>query len=67
MLDDELDRALYGAQAIGLEACIIDDEGNVDIRKTYHALERGYLDADKFGRQWVSTPRRIRRAFVGRD
>jgi len=67
MEDTKLDKPLYGAEAIGRTAHLVDDKGNVDIRKTYHALEQGYIDASKFGRQWVSTPRRIRRAFVGRD
>jgi len=67
MLDEKLDKPLYGAEPIGRAAHLLDDHGKVDIRKTYYALERGYIDADKFGRVWVSTPRRIRRAFVGRD
>lgn len=66
MLDEKLDQPLYGAEAIGRAAHLFNDVGEVDTRKTYHALEKGYLDADKFGRQWVTTLRRIRRAFVGR-
>jgi hypothetical protein len=65
MPNENLDRAVYGAEAIGREAHLLDEEGNVDLRKTYHALEKRYLDADNFGRTWVSTPRRIRRAFAG--
>jgi len=59
--EDKLDMPLYGAEAIGRAAHLL----NEDARKTYYVLERGYIDADKFGRQWVSTPRRIRRAFMG--
>jgi len=63
---DDLDRPIYGAHAIGKEAGLLDDEGNVDLRRTFHALEHGYLDAGKFGRRWISTPRRIRSAFAGK-
>jgi hypothetical protein len=65
MSEKSLDEPLYGAESIGRAAHLFDDDGNVDIRKTYYALEKGYIDADKFGRLWVSTPRRIRRAFAG--
>jgi hypothetical protein len=51
---DELDRWIYGAENIGI---VVD----LDPRETYHALERGYLDADKFGRKWRSTKRRLLR------
>ena len=64
-IDDHLDRPIYGAEPIGREANLLKDDGSVDLRKVYHALERGYLDADKFGRLWASTPRRIRRTFAG--
>jgi hypothetical protein len=73
MSDKNLDRFLYGGEAIGREAdiyetdedgeIVLDENGKpkVDLRKVYHALERGYIDADKFGpRIWRSTPRRIR-------
>jgi len=65
MLDEKLDQPLYGAEAIGRAAHLLNEDGEVDTRKTYYVLEKGYLDADKFGRQWVSTLRRIRRAYVG--
>jgi hypothetical protein len=61
----DLDRPLRGAEAIGREAEIFDEDGKVDLSKVYYALANGYLDADKFGRLWISTPRRIRRAFLG--
>ena len=59
------DDAVHGAEAIGKVAGLFDEDGNVDLRRTYHALERGYIDASKFGRLWVSTRRRIRAAFAG--
>jgi len=63
--EDKLDTPLYGAEAIGRAAHLLNEDGDVDTRKTYYVLEKGYIDADKFGRQWVSTPRRIRRDFMG--
>jgi hypothetical protein len=63
---DDLDRPIYGAENIGREAGLLDDKGNVKLRPTYHALEQGFIDASKFGAQWVSTSRRIRRAFIGK-
>jgi hypothetical protein len=49
---DPLDRPVYGATAIGR---II----NRTPAQVYHSYERGYLDADKFGRILRSTPRRL--------
>jgi hypothetical protein len=54
-----LDRWIYGAQKIGELAGIFDEHGNVDIQRTDYALRMGYIDAEKFGRRWRSTPRRI--------
>lgn len=64
MTDAELDRPLLGAHAIGRAAHLFTRKGRVDIRKTFYALEKGYIDADKFGRRWVTTLR-IRSAYVG--
>jgi hypothetical protein len=52
--DDPLDRPVYGAANI---ARVV----GLSINQTYLALEKRYLDADKFGRRWVSTPRRLKR------
>ena len=60
MSDDNLDKFVYGAERIGREANLVKDDGSVDLRKAYYALENGYIDADKFGRLWRSTPRRFR-------
>jgi hypothetical protein len=49
---DPLDRPLWGAENI---AAVI----NRTPRQTYYALEQGYLDADKVGAQWCTTPRRL--------
>jgi len=65
MSDENLDRPIWGAKAIGQEAGCIKDDGEADERKTFYLLEMKLLDADKVGRQWVSTPRRIRRSLFG--
>jgi hypothetical protein len=57
---DNLDRPIWGAENIGREANLFKEDGSVDLRKTYFKLEKGYLDADKNGREWVTTPRRLR-------
>jgi hypothetical protein len=51
-LVDDLDRPIYGAKKIGAVV-------NLNERQTFHALEQGYLDGDKFGRKWRSTKRRL--------
>ena len=60
MTDDELDRPLWGAEAIAREI-------KREPRATYHLLENGRLDADRVGGRWVSTPRRLRAQFAGRS
>jgi hypothetical protein len=51
---NDLDKPIYGVEAIRREANLPNKS------KTYHALSKGYLPADKLGKIWVSTPRRIR-------
>jgi hypothetical protein len=53
------DRWVYGAQAIGEIANIRNEDGEVDIPRILYALRMGHLDAEKFGRLWRSTPRRL--------
>jgi hypothetical protein len=48
----DLDRPIYGAKNIGAVV-------NLSERQAFHALERGYLDGDKFGKKWRSTKRRL--------
>ena len=60
MAEDDLDRPLWGAEAIAREI-------NRAPRATYHLLENGHLDADRVGGRWVSTPRRSREQFAGRS
>jgi hypothetical protein len=54
---------LWGAASIGREAGIIDENGEVDLRKVFYRLETGDLPAKKVGRIWVSSVTAIRRAL----
>jgi hypothetical protein len=56
---DSLDQPVHGAEAIAEILNLRDQNGNPSVRKAYHVLEQGYVDADKFGRNWVSSPRRL--------
>jgi hypothetical protein len=55
---DDLDRPVWGAEAFGQ---II----NRDVTHVFYMLNNGLLDADKIGRRWVSTPRRLLGQFNG--
>jgi hypothetical protein len=50
--DADLDTPIYGAGPIGQVV-------NLTERQASHALASGYLDADKFGKKWRSTKRRL--------
>jgi hypothetical protein len=54
----DLDRPLWGASAI---AQVI---GRTE-RQVFHLLENGHLPAEKIGKIWVSTPRRLLARIVG--
>jgi hypothetical protein len=54
----DLDAPVWGTVEIGKIV-------NLSPRQAHHALIRGYLPADKVGRRWVSTPRRLRTRFAG--
>jgi hypothetical protein len=58
---------LWGAVAIGREANIIDENGEVDIRRLYYMLDKGYLPAKKIGRAWISSTTAIRSALEVRN
>ena len=53
---DEQDRPIWGARAIAQAI-------NKSERATYHLLETGRLPANKTGKIWNTTLRRLRRAF----
>ena len=59
--DPDLDKPLYGVKPIAEVLNLKKDDGTLDLRKAYYALEAGYADADKFGRIWTSTKRRLLR------
>jgi hypothetical protein len=56
---DDLDKPIWGAKAI---AEIV----HKPLTQVNYLLIKGLLDADKVGRQWVSTPRRLLSQFAGR-
>jgi hypothetical protein len=49
----DLDRPLYGVEAIGRAV-------GLSKSRTYYCLEKGYIPASKIGKLWFTTPRRIR-------
>jgi hypothetical protein len=55
--DDDL--PIRGAKAIARVLNLVDEDGNPDPRRAFYALEKGYVDADKWGKIWVSTRRRL--------
>jgi hypothetical protein len=65
MQTDDLDKPVYGAEAIAIILNMFDEKGAPDTRRVYHVLEKGYVDADHLGRRWVSTPRRLLRRIAG--
>ena len=56
-LDPE-DRLIVGAKDIG-------EFLGLTPRQAFHALEKKYLPANKLGKQWISTPRRLRPYATG--
>jgi hypothetical protein len=60
---DDQDQILWGGEAIGREANVLTPAGNVNMRRTFYLLERGYLPAKKCGRVWTTTRRRLREFF----
>jgi hypothetical protein len=68
MSSENLDRLLQGVEEIGREAAslharFLKDDGSIDTHKVYYGLEQGYLAGSKYGRLWISTPRKIRRSL----
>jgi hypothetical protein len=51
MAEPDLDRPIWGAEAIAREI-------NRAPRAVYHLLENGYLGAERIGGRWVTTRRR---------
>jgi hypothetical protein len=61
----DLDAPLWGAEQIGRAANLLNEDGSVNFRATFYALEQGNLPASKVGKKWVSTLRRLRSVFAG--
>jgi hypothetical protein len=54
---------LWGAERIGREAGIVNENGEVDLRKTFYQLEAGNLPGRKVGRLWISSVTALRAAL----
>jgi hypothetical protein len=73
---DPLDLPVFGAAEMARILNIVDDDGELDIRRMFYMLEKKYVDADKLDRRkkeaneaasrsgWVSTPRRLLATFI---
>jgi hypothetical protein len=59
-IEDDLDRPLWGAEEIGAEI-------KKSVKATFHLLAHGRIPATKVGKQWVTTKRRLRDHFAGRE
>jgi hypothetical protein len=53
-----LDTPVWGAKNIGVVV-------GRNERQAFHLLENGHLPAEKIGKIWVSTPRRLRSRILG--
>jgi hypothetical protein len=60
-----LDKPIRGARAIAKTANLFDENGDPDERAAFYALEKGYIDASKEGRTWITTARRILKTANG--
>jgi hypothetical protein len=58
--DDHLDLPVWGARDIAVAANLVDKRGKPRVRAAYHLLEKKLLPADKVGKSYVSTARRLR-------
>ena len=56
----DIDTPIWGARAIALAAGLVDKRGKPRERAAYHLLEKKLLPADKVGKTYVSTVRRLR-------
>ena len=56
--DNDPDRVLWGAKAIGAEVDRTE-------RQAFYLLEVGLLPGTKIGKTWTSTPRRLREHILG--
>jgi hypothetical protein len=54
-----LDRPVWGARNIAVVVGLIDKRGKPRVRACFHLLQKKLLPADKVGKTYVSTPRRL--------
>lgn len=54
----DLDTPVWGAKSIGAQI-------GRNERQAFHLLERGLIPAEKIGKIWVTTPRRLRNHIAG--
>ena len=59
-LADDLDKPIIGAKAIAAEL-----GPAITPRKVFYRLEAGHIPAEKFGRLWITTKRRLRTLGAG--
>jgi len=59
-LSDDL---IWGGKGISIE--IFGNDAPKYVRKTFYLLERGLIDAEKIGDQWVGSRQRLRSRFHG--
>ena len=57
--DEYLDTPGYGARWVAAVLNLRDEAGELDVRRAHYILEQKYVDADKMGRIWTSTRRRL--------
>jgi hypothetical protein len=63
-MPDDLDVPVYGVEPIARILNLRDKNGEPDLRRAYYVLEKRYVDADKLGRVWTSTKRRLLRRHL---
>jgi hypothetical protein len=54
------DALVWGAREIAIAAGLVDKRGRPRTRAAFHLLKKKLLPADKIGKSYVSTPRRLR-------
>lgn len=63
--ETDLDRPIWGARAIVIEAGLFDERGEPDVVRAFYLLEKKLIPANKIGRAYVTTPRRVRSVASG--
>ena len=63
--NSDLDTPIWGARALALAVRLVDKRGKPRERAAYHLLASKKLPAEKVGKTYVSTPRRLRSIATG--